>query len=115
MATAADLHNQIAAAKKQLEEKKAHTQFLREESTRAEERQKLRRQLEEVQKHISHQERLHVWTKNWGSTGRESEVEKCAVYLSHSLNVVSFIERSNALHHMYQFFCRICKIVVGNL
>ena len=81
MATAADLHNQIAAAKKQLEEKKAHMQFLREESTRAEERQKLRRQLDEVQKHISHQERCHVWTKNWGSTGRESEVVLCSLFV----------------------------------
>eukprot|EP00434_Breviolum_minutum_P036108 symbB.v1.2.031980.t1/scaffold3775.1/size50518/5 len=65
MATAADLHNQIAAAKKQLEEKKAHTQFLREESTRAEERQKLRRQLEEVQKHISHQESINSGERNY--------------------------------------------------
>ncbi|CAL1154348.1 unnamed protein product [Cladocopium goreaui] len=65
MATAADLHNQIALAKKTLEEKKQHTQHLREESTRAEERQRLRRQLEEVQKHISHQESINSGERNY--------------------------------------------------
>ena len=81
MATAADLHNQIAAAKKLLEEKKTHTQFLREESTRAEERQRLRRQLEDVQKHISHQERTCL-RKN-GQKQVENWRLSCAVYLSH--------------------------------
>ncbi|CAJ1393940.1 unnamed protein product [Effrenium voratum] len=65
MATAEELHAKIAGAKRTLEEKKAHTTQLREESTRAEERQRLRRQLEEVQKHISHQESINSGERNY--------------------------------------------------
>ncbi len=60
MATAADLHDEIAAAKQKLEEKRAQTLLLREDSLRAEERQRLRRLLEEVQDNIAKQEPEHL-------------------------------------------------------
>ena len=60
MATAADLHDEIAAAKQKLGEKKAQTLLLREDSNRAEERQRLRRLLGVVQKNISKQEPKHL-------------------------------------------------------
>ena len=92
MATCTDLHNQISAAKVRLEEKKIYTEILRDESARAEERQKLRRQLEEVQKQISNQEPCHVWTQNSSERKKENNgVENCSVYLSHSLLVFSFL------------------------
>ena len=56
MGTAADLRDEIATAKKKLNERRAHTLLLRDDSNRAEERQNLRRLLEEVQENISKQE-----------------------------------------------------------
>ena len=76
MATCTDLHSQISAAKVRLEEKKIYTEILRDESARAEERQKLRRQLEEVQKQISNQEQCHVWTKKVVKEKRKKMVLK---------------------------------------
>ena len=60
MATSQELLTQIAGAKQTLEDRKQANIRLKEESSKAEERQKLRRQLEEVQKHISYQEPLSV-------------------------------------------------------
>ena len=56
MATAADLRDEIAKAKKKLDERRAQTSLLRDDSNRAEERQNLRRLLEDVQESISKQE-----------------------------------------------------------
>ena len=81
MATCTDLHNQIAAAKVRLEEKKVYTEILRDESARAEERQKLRRQLEEVQKQISNQEQCHVWTKKSSERKKEKMVLKTVQFI----------------------------------